>query len=133
MGYASLCPLTVTWPGLHPLPLQSLGQGYNPYLCRHPFDSESPLQILNCNYTIPLDSGYSTDLADLIVAMLAADPALRPTVFEVTERASLLYAERMAEAPLPASQPEEDPGFGALGGGAPEAFPDEAEAGGSGG
>eukprot|EP00964_Phaeocystis_antarctica_P158603 scaffold129352_cov45-Phaeocystis_antarctica.AAC.1 len=76
--------------------------------CKHPFDSESPLQILNCNYAIPTDATYSSDLAHLIVAMLAPDPAHRPTVFEVTERASLLYAERMAAAPLPGSQPEEE-------------------------
>ena len=83
-------------------------------------------QILNCNYTIPDDAPYSVALSRLVVAMLEPDPAQRPTVFQVTERASLLYAEKMAEEetePAP-SLPGMDEGGaegGRGGGGPPEA------------
>ena len=91
---------------------------------KHPFDTESPLQILNNNYEIPADApGRSGELANLIISMLEPDPAKRPSVFAITERAALLYAEAMAGDLTPAG--EFDDGYDAMGGAAPDGFTDD--------
>ncbi len=61
---------------------------------RHPFDSESPLQILNCKYTFP-DGGkpYPPAFAQLIRDILQPDPACRPSIVTCTQRFSLLNAD----------------------------------------
>lgn len=63
---------------------------------RHPFDSESPLQILNCKWDFPARSSYSPELHGLIISCLEPDPKKRPTVFEITERAAVTYGEKMS-------------------------------------
>ena len=64
---------------------------------RHPFDTESPLQILNSRWDFPPKSTRSAELHGLVITALTPDPAKRPTVFELTERATLLYAERSSD------------------------------------
>ena len=61
---------------------------------RHPFDSESPLQILNCKYTFPDgDKPYPPAFAQLIRDILQPDPACRPSIVTCTQRFSLLNAD----------------------------------------
>ncbi|KAL1515530.1 hypothetical protein AB1Y20_002152 [Prymnesium parvum] len=64
---------------------------------RHPFDTESPLQILNSRWDFPPNSAYSPELHGLVIACLTPDPARRPSVFEITERAAVTLGEKMAE------------------------------------
>ena len=68
---------------------------YTLALRRHPFETQSSLQILNGGYEIPKasETPYAPSTLQLIIEMLAQDPDRRPSVFDITSKAALLLAE----------------------------------------
>ena len=68
---------------------------YTLALRRHPFETQSSLQILNGGYEMPkaAETPYAPSTLQLIIEMLAQDPDRRPSVFDITSKAALLLAE----------------------------------------
>jgi len=68
---------------------------YTLALRRHPFETQSSLQILNGGYEMPKasETPYAPSTLQLIIEMLAQDPDRRPSVFDITSKAALLLAE----------------------------------------